>query len=132
MLALYVRLTILLSLFQALLFVFFINSADYRWISGLCFGSVILTLNVFLSVCLFTRTNFLSKEGILHRLALLLAISIKGVNLLFLAYLGIERLNFGAYPIVLGAMSGLVIHVAVFFLFSNTFSENAKRALTES
>ena len=132
MLALYVRLIVVPSVIQALLFVSFLNNADYQWISGLCFGSLLLTLNAFLSVFLFTQTNLLSKKGILHRLALLLAISIKGVNLLFLAYLGIERLNLGAYPIVLGAMCALVIHVVVFFLFSKLFSENAKRTLTES
>lgn len=132
MLTLYVRMTVLLTLFQALIFVSFINNQAYRWISGLCFGNLLLTLNVFLSVFLFMRSGALSKKTTLHRLALLLAISFKGVNLLFLAYLGIERLNFGAYPIVLGAMSGLAIHVAGFFLFSKFFLENAKRALTES
>lgn len=111
---------------------FFIESKSFRWVSGLCFGSAILTLNVFLSVFIFSKVKRPSNQRILHRLALLLAISIKGVNLLFLAYLGIELLDLGAYPIVLGAMCNLVIHVAVFFLFSDSILENKKRTPTES
>ena len=119
-----IRHTALLLLIHAIFFVSFLNIPSLRHLSGFFFGSFILLLNVLLSVFLFTRVHFLNARGtLLHRLALLLAIFIKGVNLLFLTYLGVKALGLGVFPIVSGAMLALVGSCA-FFVFKSVLQED--------
>ena len=110
----------------AVFFTFF-NNLALSWLSAIAYGNLIFTFNIFLFVVLFSAVSFKAlqpKKTFLHRLSLLLAISIKGFNLLVLAYLGMSVLNLGSIPILIGAMIGLTAHV-IFFLLYFFFSSDA-------
>ncbi len=112
----YLRRSLEFILLNLVLFLFCLIQGIHSF-SAVCFGSLILNLNILLSAFLFYRTSNhrTFKNSLSHRLALLLAISIKGINLLFLTYLGIVFLRFGGYSILLGAFGALVVHVLILF-----------------
>ena len=79
------------------------------------FGSLIVAVNILLSIFIIKRIGIRQKsQGILYRLALLLAFFTKVFNLLILTYLGIMILGFDPYLLVVGALLGLFAHLVYF------------------
>lgn len=121
----YTRQVFLLLVCHIFVFGFLYGFTENRLFAGLVYGSFVLTLNFFLSAFIFaggfsnsreSLTDFSSppvRKGIFNRLALLLALSVKGVNLLFLTYLGIKFLDLNVFFIVLGALLALVAQVFI-------------------
>lgn len=96
-------------------------------ILSLVFGSVLVSINFFIVLLLLILFVYqlersdepFFKKSLFHRLTLLLAISLKGVNLYFLAYLGIKLLGFCAIWVACGVVSSLMIQ-SLFLAHMNT------------
>lgn len=131
MLQKYFRLAILALILCSLICFGFYKHSSMDSLSGFAFGVGAFTFNVSLSVFLFSRLFFANAlKGNRHRLALLLAISAKGVNLLVLTYLGIQTLDLGVLAVVFGANFSLMAHVVFFFLYSKNFFNSRSKAVS--